>query len=63
MHCYDVTQVGGLINMVKVLQAAPEHLVETYALLMPAGAQNVNDFTRLCEMKVGCGQVMCLACA
>lgn len=58
---YVEREMGAVVNLIKVLQSKPEQLVDTYLLLMPASAQSLNDFARLCELKVGgCGQHMVL---
>lgn len=48
---YIEREMGSVVNTVKVLQSKPENLVDTFLLLMPAGAQNLQQFTHLCEMK------------
>ncbi len=50
---YVEREMGAVVNLIKVLQSKPEQLVDTYLLLMPASAQSLNDFARLCELKVG----------
>lgn len=44
-------EMGAVVNTVKVLQSKAENLVDTYLLLMPAGSQNVQQFSHVCEMK------------
>jgi hypothetical protein len=45
--------MAGCFGLVQVLQSKPEHLVDTFMLLMPASSQNMNEFVRVCDMKVG----------
>jgi hypothetical protein len=47
--------MAGCFGLVQVLQSKPEHLVDTFMLLMPASSQNMNEFVRVCDMKVGQG--------
>eukprot|EP00878_Enallax_costatus_P033636 GHUV01037174.1.p1 GENE.GHUV01037174.1~~GHUV01037174.1.p1 ORF type:complete len:827 (+),score=323.16 GHUV01037174.1:597-3077(+) len=48
---YVEREMGGAVNLVKVLQAKPENLVDTFILLMPANAKTVTDLARICELK------------
>lgn len=49
---YVEREMGGATNLVKVLQAKPENLVDTFILLMPASAKTTTDFVKVCELKV-----------
>lgn len=44
-------EMGGAINLVKVLQAKPENLVDTFILLMPSASKTQQDLSRICELK------------
>eukprot|EP00798_Chlamydomonas_sp_ICE-L_P013814 gene13814-19730_t len=48
---YVEREMGAVINMVKVIQAKPENLVDTFMLLMPQQLQNQTELVRVCEMK------------
>lgn len=48
---YVEREMGGVVNLVKVLQAKPENLVDTFVLLMPANYKTPADFVRVCELK------------
>eukprot|EP00775_Hariotina_reticulata_P007996 gene7996-8194_t len=48
---YVEREMGGAVNLIKVLQAKPENLVDTFILLMPASAKTPNDLARVCELK------------
>lgn len=43
------------MSVVKVLQAPPEMLLDTFAMLLPPQQQTLPKFTLLLEMKVGAG--------
>lgn len=52
---YVEREMGGLMKVAKVLQAAPDQLVDTFLLLMPSGSQAHVHFVRVVELKVGGG--------
>ena len=54
---YVEREMGAATNLVKVLQAKPENLVDTFILLMPTGAKTAQDLARICELQVGHGLV------
>ncbi|KAI8462913.1 MAG: subunit of GARP complex [Monoraphidium minutum] len=43
---YVEREMGGAVNLVKVLQAKPENLLDTFILLMPASQKGAADFAR-----------------
>jgi hypothetical protein len=49
---YVEREMGAATNLVKVLQAKPENLVDTFILLMPTGAKTAQDLARICELQV-----------
>lgn len=54
---YVESEMGGAVNMIKVLQASPAVLVDTFVALMPARFQAPSEFIKLCELKqVGAGR-------
>ncbi|MEW5319490.1 MAG: hypothetical protein WDW38_010638 [Sanguina aurantia] len=48
---YLEREMSSLMHLVKVLQSKPEYLVDTYLLLMPATAQTLPEFQRVCDIK------------
>eukprot|EP00879_Flechtneria_rotunda_P008030 GHRR01008412.1.p1 GENE.GHRR01008412.1~~GHRR01008412.1.p1 ORF type:complete len:961 (+),score=374.37 GHRR01008412.1:225-3107(+) len=48
---YIEREMGGAVNLVKVMQAKPENLVDTFILLMPANAKTPTELARICELK------------
>ncbi len=53
---YIEREMGGAVSLVKVLQAKPENLVDTFILLMPPSQRGAADLGRVCELKVGWGR-------
>jgi hypothetical protein len=52
---YVEKEMGGVVALVKVLQAKPENLVETFLLLMPQAARNAAEFQRVGGLVAGRG--------